>query len=661
MADTNVHFYNGTFMIFATHDFSVNNTGFLMKDWWVWSSPDLVDWTLESTVSPKVSLKWDTADNECWATDAAFVNGKLFFYVSAGGGQVAVMVADSIKGPWSDPLGKPLMSPALGAAQHPPTTFRDPCVFNEPGTDDYYIIAGVFEYYVTKLGADMVSLAEAPRHVNFTNHVYGPCGDGKTDDKPFMHKKSDTYYLSWGCFYATGKSVYGPFTMQGSVIDTAKIAPDFQCDGQPHQCGLAAAMNKKATAPQRARAEALAQYNQPATPIPREGESIMLVKCSDASVAATGWTQRHGAAHWGPGEPFQISLTANQSLCIEAHAPMHQGGSGEHLTLQWCDEHAGASSISSSGRLEAAAIGKLQLFSRNITTNGDDITGPVAGPQHCPCWNVNVNNPVHPAEPNSAIPYVQCETCVDGPRFNTNQRFTFPQAGGAGQIQAWKGFAPGYCVAATPAPSKPWFLHQDYTDRHGSFLSHRGQWYFFSNDESHSGDVGHEGAFRDTVGCYIHFRANGTMESCVVNAQGVNSHNLTLGPIEAENFFSLEGGDKVDLVHAGGGDGFAVGGRDGAMLRYPHVSGLGVGSTELKLRATSIGGATVKVFAHTIADTGLLAECVVPSSGGLIVYTEVACAWNAAAADVTEEVDLLLVIKSEAAEREVARVDRIWI
>jgi hypothetical protein len=52
-----------------------------------------------------------------------------------------------------------------------------------------------------------------------------------------MHKNGDTYYLSWGCFYATGSSVYGPFTMGGSVIDTAKIAPDFQCDGQPHQCG----------------------------------------------------------------------------------------------------------------------------------------------------------------------------------------------------------------------------------------------------------------------------------------------------------------------------------------------------------------------------------------------------------------------------------------
>ena len=38
----------------------------------------------------------------------------------------------------------------------------------------------------------MVSLAERPRKVNFTNHVYGPCGDGKTDDKPFLHKEGAT-------------------------------------------------------------------------------------------------------------------------------------------------------------------------------------------------------------------------------------------------------------------------------------------------------------------------------------------------------------------------------------------------------------------------------------------------------------------------------------
>ena len=120
-----------------------------------------------------------------------------------------------------------------------------------------------------------MSLAEQPRLVNFTNHVYGPCGDGKTDDKPFLHKFGTTYYLSWGCFYATGPSVYGPFTMQGSVVDTAKIAADFQCDGQPHQCG-AKAGRMLVTAPQRERAKALPASSPTPNPDPNPNPLILI-------------------------------------------------------------------------------------------------------------------------------------------------------------------------------------------------------------------------------------------------------------------------------------------------------------------------------------------------------------------------------------------------
>jgi hypothetical protein len=118
------------------------------------------------------------------------------------------------------------LNDTLGSALRPKTTFRDPCVFED---DDgaYYIIAGVFNYYVTKLNPDMISLAEQPHYV-VVNNPYGPCGDGKTDDKPFIHKEGEWYYLSWGCFYAMSKSVYGPYDTVGSVISTDLIAPAFR-------------------------------------------------------------------------------------------------------------------------------------------------------------------------------------------------------------------------------------------------------------------------------------------------------------------------------------------------------------------------------------------------------------------------------------------------
>ena len=43
------------------------------------------------------------------------------------------------------------------------------------------------------------------------------------------------------------------------------------------------------------------------------------------------------------------------------------------------------------------------------------------------------------------------------------------------------------------------------------------------------------------------------MESCSIDAQGVNSHDLAFKAIEAEEFFTMEGGGarKVDLLDAG--------------------------------------------------------------------------------------------------------------
>lgn len=277
-----------------------------------------------------------------------------FFYVSVGGNSIAVATAPSPRGPWTDPLGKPLLDDVIGKSLTPPTTFRDPAIFRD---DDgkRYLIAGVFVYYIAELSDDMLSFRGPLRHV-VVHHPFGACGQGQTDDKPFIHKHGGLYYLSWGCFYATSSTLFGPYEMGGSVIDTARIAQDFR-------------------------------------------------------------------------------------------------------------------------------IG---------------------------------------------------------------------------------------------APKSPWFMAEDYTDRHGSFLHAHGQWYFAANDRSHSGDTGHEGAFRDTIMGYIHYRSNGTMEPMIVNRTGVGSYDARAW-IEAENFFALDGGAKVDLLHHGGGDGFAVAlyaRRAGSVLMYPRVAHL---------------------------------------------------------------------------------------
>ena len=169
--------------------------------------------------------------HNCWATDGAHKKNaagayEYFFYMSIGTCQVAVMKSVTTPaGPWANVLGVPLLNASFGDSLNPKACFRDPAVF-EDDDGSYYLISGVFDYYIMRLGDDLVSLAEEPRLVTVINPT-GPYG-AKTDDKPFIHKAGGVYYLSWGCFYGISSSVYGPYTYTGSAIDTALIAPPFR-------------------------------------------------------------------------------------------------------------------------------------------------------------------------------------------------------------------------------------------------------------------------------------------------------------------------------------------------------------------------------------------------------------------------------------------------
>ena len=90
MADPHGHVFGDKVYVYATHDYSNDNKGFRMDDWWVWSSTNLVDWNKESVVKPSTSIKWDNELTSCWATDAASRNGSYFFYLSAGSDQVGI-------------------------------------------------------------------------------------------------------------------------------------------------------------------------------------------------------------------------------------------------------------------------------------------------------------------------------------------------------------------------------------------------------------------------------------------------------------------------------------------------------------------------------------------------------------------------------------------
>lgn len=229
--DPHIHIFNDTAYVYASHDKSADNTQFIMEDWWVWSSPDLVNWTKRSILKPEDTYI-GAGFTGCWATDVGRRNGKYYWYFSERNQQTGVVVGNTPVGPWKDPLGKPLLSEEMT-----PTDEYDMAIFEEAGA--YYIIFGVWDYYIAKLNEDMISLAEKPRKI-MINNPHGPYNsDGKnkkmpTDDKPSVHKYKGKYYLSWGCFYAMSEDLYGPYDYTGAVINENSFAEGYDSPTWPN-------------------------------------------------------------------------------------------------------------------------------------------------------------------------------------------------------------------------------------------------------------------------------------------------------------------------------------------------------------------------------------------------------------------------------------------
>ena len=219
LSDPHIFVHDERAYLFATHDFSPDSTWFVTKDWWVWSSTDLVHWRQESTLSPRDTF-WRRASNECWAGFGVCRDGQWYWYFSAGAAEIGVVVAPSPAGPWRDPLGRPLIAKGMV-----PTDSRDPDVLID---DDghAYLVFGTFDYYIARLAPDMISLAEPPRPL-VLDRRYGPYGADRTDDKPSLHRHGGLYYLSWSSFYALSDSPYGPYRFQGTVLEQSSLAPQF--------------------------------------------------------------------------------------------------------------------------------------------------------------------------------------------------------------------------------------------------------------------------------------------------------------------------------------------------------------------------------------------------------------------------------------------------
>lgn len=215
MADPHIRIYDDKAYLYATRDAIPNARKFTMPDWHIWSSDDLVNWTLEHSIFPTETYMGES--DRCWATDIEKRGNNYYFYFSNGNTDTGVLVGQSPNGPFEDPLKKPMLPKDLT-----PIKEYDATVLTDEKGDSYltfghYRAADPAYYYcIAKLNEDMISLAEKPKEIIIEGDLKKTNNTLGGNDKPNLHYHNGLYYLSAGSHYATSENIYGPYIRRGN-------------------------------------------------------------------------------------------------------------------------------------------------------------------------------------------------------------------------------------------------------------------------------------------------------------------------------------------------------------------------------------------------------------------------------------------------------------
>lgn len=214
VADPAPYVHGDTVYLFTTHD-EDGAGGFLMKDWLLYTSTDMVNWEDHGAVASLKDFEWYKGNNGAWAEQVIERNGKWYMYCPIHGNGIGVLVADSPFGPYKDPLGKPLVWQKEHWYDIDPTVWID---------DDgqAYMYWGNPNLYMVKLNEDMISYSgEIIEHPKIKDYQEGPWFWSRKNAKG-----EKCYYMAFastccpeGIGYAMSKSATGPWEYKGHIMD----------------------------------------------------------------------------------------------------------------------------------------------------------------------------------------------------------------------------------------------------------------------------------------------------------------------------------------------------------------------------------------------------------------------------------------------------------
>ena len=203
--------HNDTIFLYTSHDEDdASGYNFKMQDWLLYTSTDMVNWTVHGPVASLKDFSWVSKDNGAWAIQVVERNGKFYMYCPIHGNGIGVLVADSPYGPFKDPIGKPLVWQKEHWNDIDPTVFID---------DDgqAYMYWGNPELYYVKLNDDMISYSGGIHKFDSAPEHY--------QEGPWFFKRDGRYYLAFastccpeGIGYAMSDKPTGPWETKGYIM-----------------------------------------------------------------------------------------------------------------------------------------------------------------------------------------------------------------------------------------------------------------------------------------------------------------------------------------------------------------------------------------------------------------------------------------------------------
>jgi len=223
--------HDGTLYLYVGHDeyYEGQDTAsggkeFNITEWLCYSTEDMQKWTDHGSVLKPTDFEWGVG--EAWASQVIEHEGKFYYYTTVQAGEpynskvIGVAVSDSPTGPFTDAIGKPLITDEMtsNGARGWWNDIDPTFIMDEEG--QAWLSWGNGTCFLARLKPNLIELDGEIETVDLPLFVEGP----------WLHQRGDLYYLTYASMgegretisYATAPSMKGPWTPQGELTGMAE-------------------------------------------------------------------------------------------------------------------------------------------------------------------------------------------------------------------------------------------------------------------------------------------------------------------------------------------------------------------------------------------------------------------------------------------------------